>query len=382
MSQLLNYLKAHRETMTDALGDLVRLESPSHEREAVNAVADYLARAFGDQGANVERIPQTAFGDHLRVSWGAGPRQILLLGHMDTVWPLGEIDERPFQVTREESSGIVKATGPGTFDMKGGLVVGLYALAALQDLGLSPAHRLVFLFTSDEECGSPTSRRHIEEDARHSDFVLVLEPSRDDALVTWRKGVGRFELEIHGLASHAGAAHERGVSAVEELAHQILRLEELTDYERGTTVNVGVVQGGSKVNVRPASAWAEIDLRVTSAEEGQRMTRAIRGLRPKNPDASLLVTGQMNRPPWEISPAGQALFERARDAGARLGMELWPAGTGGGSDGNFTAALGIPTLDGLGIVGNDAHAVTEWVDVGSMPHRAALLAELILDLGR
>ncbi|MFN2244625.1 MAG: M20/M25/M40 family metallo-hydrolase, partial [Anaerolineae bacterium] len=200
--------------------------------------------------------------------------------------------------------------------------------------------------------------------------------------VTWRKGVGRFELEIHGLASHAGAAHERGVSAVEELAHQVLRLEELTDYERGTTVNVGVVQGGSKVNVRPASAWAEIDLRVTTAEEGQRMTRAIRGLRPKNPDASLLVTGQMNRPPWEISPAGQALFERARDAGARLGMELWPAGTGGGSDGNFTAALGIPTLDGLGIVGNDAHAVTEWVDVGSMPHRAALLAELILDLGR
>ena len=382
MSQLLNYLKAHREAMTEVLEELVLLESPSHEREAVNRVADYLARAFGDQGASVERIPQTAFGDHLRVTWGDGPRQILLLGHMDTVWPLGEIEERPFQVVKEDGTGILKGTGPGIFDMKGGLVVGLYALAALQSLRLTPSHRLVFLFNSDEECGSPTSRRHIEEDARHSDYVLVLEPSREDALVTWRKGIGRFELEIQGLASHAGAAHERGVSAVEELAYQILRLEELTDYERGTTVNVGVVQGGSKVNVRPASAWAEIDLRVTTAEEGQRMTRAIRGIRPRNPNASLMVSGRMNRPPWEASAASQQLFERARDVGTRLGMDLWPAGTGGGSDGNFTAALGIPTLDGLGVVGNDAHAVTEWVDVTSLPPRAALLAELLLDLGQ
>jgi glutamate carboxypeptidase len=382
MSQLLNYLKAHREAMTEALGELVLLESPSHEREEVNKVADYLARAFGDQGANVERIPQAAFGDHLRVTWGDGPRQILLLGHMDTVWPLGEVEERPFQVAREDGSGVLKGTGPGTFDMKGGLVVGLYALAALQDLGLAPAHRLVFLFNSDEECGSPTSRRYIEEEARRSDFVLVLEPSREDALVTWRKGIGCFEMEIQGLASHAGAAHDRGVSAVEELAYQILLLEEMTDYERGTTVNVGVVQGGSKVNVRPASAWAEIDVRVTTPEEGQRMTKTIRGLRPRNRDAALIISGRMNRPPWEASPAGQKLFERAREVGTRLGMDLWPAGTGGGSDGNFTAALGIPTLDGLGVVGNDAHAVTEWVDIASLPRRAALLAELLLDLGQ
>jgi glutamate carboxypeptidase len=382
MSQLLNYLKAHREAMTEVLGELVLIESPSHEREAVNMVADYLARAFGDQGADVERIPQTAFGDHLRVTWGDGPRQILLLGHMDTVWPLGEVEERPFMVAREDSTGIVKGTGPGAFDMKGGLVIGLYALTALRDLGLTPNHRLVYLFNSDEECGSPTSRRYIEEEARRSDFVLVLEPSREDALVTWRKGIGRFEMEIQGLASHAGAAHERGVSAVEELAYQILRLEEMTDYERGSTVNVGVVQGGSKVNVRPASAWAEIDLRVTTPEEGQRMTKAIRELRPRNRDAALIISGRMNRPPWEASPAGQNLFERAREVGKRLNMDLWPAGTGGGSDGNFTAALGIPTLDGLGVVGNDAHAVTEWVDVASLSHRAALLAELLLDLGQ
>jgi glutamate carboxypeptidase len=382
MSQVLDYMLAQQEPMIRMLGELVALESPGHEPSAVNAVADFLTQAFEKEGAEVQRLPQAVFGDHLRVTWGQGSRQILLLGHMDTVWPLGEIKERPFHVALEADSGILKGTGPGIFDMKGGLVIGLYAVIALHDLGLVPGHRLVFLFNSDEEYGSPTSRSLIEEEGRRSEYVLVLEPSREDALVTWRKGIGRFELEIHGLASHAGAAHERGVSAVVELAHQILRLEAMTNYGRGTTINVGVVQGGSKVNVRPASAWAEIDLRVTTAEEGERMTEAIRGLRPVNPDASLIISGRMNRPPWETSEVGQALFERARRVGMSLGMDLCAAGTGGGSDGNFTAALGLPTLDGLGIVGNDAHAVTEWVDMASLPRRAALLAELILDLGR
>ena len=382
MSQILSYLLAREEAMARALEELVALESPNDERAAVNAVGEYLVQAFGQLDAEVERLPQAAFGDHLRVTWGQGNRQILLLGHMDTVWPIGELKERPFHVAEDKDSGILKGTGPGIFDMKGGLVIGLYAVTALRDLGLVPAHRLVFLFNSDEECGSPTSRSSIEEEGRRSEVVLVLEPSREGALVIWRKGVGRFEMEIHGVASHSGAAHERGVSAVQELAEQILRLEAMTDYKRGTTVNVGVVQGGSKVNVRPASAWAEIDLRVTSAEEGQRMTRAIRGLQPINPDASVMVSGRMNRPPWETSPAGQALFERAQRVGAGLGIDLWPAGTGGGSDGNFTAAQGIPTLDGLGVVGDDAHAVSEWVDMGSLPRRAALLAELLLDLGR
>jgi len=364
MSQILSYLQAREEVMTRALEELVALESPNDERAAVNAVGEYLVQAFCQLDADVERLPQAAFGDHLRVTWGQGNRQILLLGHMDTVWPIGELKERPFHVAQDGDSGILKGTGPGIFD-----------------LGLVPAHRLVFLFNSDEECGSPTSRSSIEEEGRRSEVVLVLEPSREGALVIWRKGVGRFEMEIHGVASHSGAAHERGVSAVQELAEQILRLEAMTDYKRGTTVNVGVVQGGSKVNVRPASAWAEIDLRVTSAEEGQRMTKAIRGLQPINPDASVMVSGRMNRPPWETSPAGQALFERAQRVGASLGIDLWPAGTGGGSDGNFTAAQGIPTLDGLGVVGDDAHAASEWVDMASLPRRAALLAELLLDLG-
>jgi glutamate carboxypeptidase len=382
MSQVLDYLLTRQEAMVQTMRQLVMLESPTTDRTAVNAVGDALAQTFDALGARVERLPQAAFGDHLRVTWGQGDRQVLLLGHMDTVWPVGEAADRPFQIAEDAASGLLTATGPGVFDMKGGLIIGLYALAALRELGLTPTHRLVYLLNSDEEVGSPTSRRFIEAESLCSDAVLVLEPSREDSLVTWRKGVGRFELEIQGLASHSGAAHERGVSAVEELAHQILRLEAMTDYSRGTTVNVGVVQGGSKVNVRPASAWAAIDLRVTTAKEGQRMVEAILGLQPVNLKATLVISGGMNRPPWELSAESEALFERARRVGATLGMDLWPAGTGGGSDGNFTAALGIPTLDGLGIVGDDAHALSEWADLSSLPRRAALLAELILDLGR
>jgi glutamate carboxypeptidase len=375
MSRILDHLLARQESMVQMLRELVQLESPSDDRQAVNLVAERMAAAFEQLGARSERLGQVAFGDHLRVEWGESEGQILLLGHMDTVWPVGEIKERPFEVQGE------RATGPGIFDMKGGLVIGFYAVAALRELGLVPGHRLVFLLNSDEEWGSPTSRSLIEEEGRHSDAVLVLEPSREGALVVWRKGVGRFEMEVQGMASHAGAAHERGVSAVQELAHQILGLEAMTDYGRGTTVNVGVVQGGSKVNVRPASAWAEIDLRVATAREGERMTRTILGLRPHNREATLVVSGRMNRPPWEISSEGNELFERAQRVGQRLGLDLQPAGTGGASDGNFTAALGIPTLDGLGVVGNDAHALSEWADLTSLPRRAALLAELLLDLG-
>lgn len=376
MNRIQGYVHSRQEAMVRALEDLVSLESPTSEREAVNAVGDWLAGAFAELGAGVETLPQTAFGDHLRVRWGQGDRQVLLVGHMDTVWPLGELARRPFKVSGN------RAVGPGVFDMKGGLVAGQFAVAALRDLGLDPGLQLVFLFNSDEEVGSLTSRPFIEEEARRSEAVLILEPSREGAVVTWRKGVGRFELDIQGVASHSGAAHERGVSAVQELAHQILRLEAMTNYERGTTVNVGVVAGGSKVNVRPATAWAEIDLRVSTAQAGRQMTEAILGLKPVDPRTSLVVSGGITRPPWEPSAAGQALFERAHRVGQRLGLDLWPAGSGGGSDGNFSAALGVPTLDGLGIVGEDAHALTEWVDLDSLPRRTALLVELLLDLGR
>lgn len=376
MSKILDYLIGCQEAMVGTLEELVSLDSPSDERDAVNRVAAFMGDALRGEGAHVERVPQIAWGDHVHATWGDGDRQVLLLGHMDTVWPLGETQERPFTVEG------ARAVGPGVFDMKAGLVIGLYALKALRALDFAPTHRLVFLLNSDEEWGSPTSRHLIEEEGRRSDAVLVLEPSREGALVTWRKGVGRFEIEVQGVASHAGAAHERGVSAVQELAHQILALESMTDYGRGTTVNVGVVQGGSKVNVRPAYAWAEIDVRVTTAHEGRRMEEAIRALRPASRSATLVISGGMNRPPWEMTTQGEALFDRAQRVGAELGLDLWPAGTGGGSDGNFTAALGVPTLDGLGVVGDDAHALTEWADLESLPRRAALLAELLVDLGR
>jgi glutamate carboxypeptidase len=383
MSAILDYLLGRQPAMAESLRDLVALESPSQDPAAVNALGEVLGQAFAALGAQVEHLPQERFGDHLRAGWGEGDRQVLLLGHMDTVWPVGEAQRRPFRADPTSGSNDPwVATGPGVFDMKGGLVVGLYAVSALHALHLRPGHRLVFLLNSDEEVGSPTSRPFIEQEARRSEAVLVLEPSRDELLVTWRKGVGRFELEVEGLASHSGAAHERGVSAVEELARQILRLEGMTDYGRGTTVNVGVVQGGSRVNVRPALARASIDLRVMEADEGERMSAALLGLRPVNPKATLTVSGGMNRPPWAASPAGDALFERARRVGASLGMELFPGGAGGGSDGNFSAALGVPTLDGLGVVGDDAHALGEWADLRSLPRRAALLAELMLDLGR
>jgi len=382
MSQLWNHLHSQQEAMIQMLEQLVMLDSPSDERAAVNRVGQRMAEAFEPLGAQVERLPQTAFGDHLRVTCGQGESQVLLLGHMDTVFPVGEAEKRPFRTGHDPASGALLGWGPGAFDMKGGLVIGYFALRALYELDLLPPFKTVFLMNSDEEIGSPSSRPLIEEEARRSEVALVLEPSREDGLVTQRKGVGRFELEVQGLASHAGAAHERGVSAIKEMAHQVLRLEGMTDYGRGTTVNVGTVQGGSAVNVRPASAWAEIDLRVTSTAESERMVQAIHSLRPVNPRAALLVSGGMNRPPWEPSADGRALFERAQRLGQSLGLELWPASTGGGSDGNFTAALGVPTLDGLGIVGNDAHAVSEWVDLDSMPRRAALLAELLRDLGQ
>jgi glutamate carboxypeptidase len=382
MSTTEKYLVARQAQMMALLERLVMLDSPTFDRPAVNRVGDALSQAFGELGAEVERLPQATYGDHLRVTWGKGSHQILLMGHMDTVWPIDETQRRPFQTTGGGSAGPLIGTGPGSFDMKGGLVIGLFALAALRDLGLKPAHRLVFLFNSDEEVGSPTSRQAIEAEGQRSDYALVLEPSREDALVTWRKGVGRFELEVGGVASHSGAAHERGVSAVEELAHQVLCLEGMTDYGLGTTVNVGVVSGGSRVNIRPGSAYASIDVRVMTADEGRRMTEAILGLQPVNPKATLCVTGGLNRPPWAPSPAHDALFRRARQVGSGLGMKLEPAGTGGGSDGNYTAALGVPTLDGLGIVGEDAHALTEWADLDSLPRRAALLAELVLELGR
>lgn len=361
------------------LGDLERWvnhDSPTLDKPSVDALGRQIAAAFAGLGAVVETHAQSVYGDHHRIVWGQGARQILLLAHYDTVWPIGEGARRPFAV----SEG--KATGPGVNDMKSGIVVGLYALQALVETGRAPAHRLVYLLTSDEEMGSPSSRPLVEDEARRSDYVLVLEPSRGGPLTTWRKGVGRFDLEVSGIASHAGVDPEKGVSAIEELAHQILKLHAMSDLARGITVTVGTVQGGSRSNVVAASARAEVDLRVMTAADGERMANAIQGLTPSLKGTAINVSGGLNRPPYEESAAGLALYERARAVGARLGLALDKIGSGGGSDGNFAAALGVPTLDGLGAVGQGSHALSEHIFVESLPQRAALLAELVLDLGK
>lgn len=361
--------------MLSTLEHWVNHDSPTFDKPSVDALGSQIADAFAQLGASVEIHPQAEYGDHYRVAWGEGTRQILLLAHFDTVWPVGEASQRPF-VVRDG-----KATGPGINDMKSGIVMGLYALRALVETGQTPAHRLVYLLTSDEEIGSPTSRTLIQTEARRSDYALVLEPARGGSLTTWRKGVGRFVLEITGLSSHSGVDPEKGVSAIEEMAHQILNLHAMNDLERGTTVNVGIVQGGSRVNVVAGSAQAELDLRVMTTAEGKRMEDAILGLAPILKGATLKVSGGINRPPFEESVAGLDLYERAQACGAQLGLALNKTGSGGGSDGNFTAALGVPTLDGLGSVGQGSHALTEYVLVDSLPQRAALLAELVLDLG-
>lgn len=376
MDTTLEYLKTQSPHMLDTLGDWVNHDSPTFDKPSVDALGRRITDAFVRLGASVETQPQSEYGDHYRITWGEGARQILLLGHIDTVWPKGEAARRPFAVRDG------KASGPGINDMKSGIVIGLYALQTLVETAQKPLHRLVYLLTSDEENGSLSSRELIEAEARRSDYALVLEPSRYGSLVTWRKGIGRFNLKVTGVAAHSGVDPEKGVSAIEEIAHQILKLQAMTDLSRGTTVNVGVVQGGSRVNVVAASAQAECDLRVMTVDEGEHMERAILGLTPLLKGTTLQVDGGMNRPPFEESAAGLALYERARVIGARLGLEIEKTGTGGGTDGNFTAALGVPTLDGLGAVGQGSHALSEEIFIDSLPQRAALLAELVMDLSK
>jgi glutamate carboxypeptidase len=264
--------------------------------------------------------------------------------------------------------------------MKSGTLIGLYALKAICQLGLKPNHQLVFMLTSDEETGSLTSRSLIEAEGRRSRYCLVLEGSRGGPLTTWRKGVGWFRLEVTGIPAHAGVEPEKGASAILEMAHQIGALHALNDPARGISVNVGLVSGGERPNVIAARATAEIDLRVMTQADGELMTEKILGLIPHLPGCQVNVTGQINRGPFEETPASQTLFAQAQAIARELGFEVGKIGSGGGSDGNFVAALGVPTLDGLGAVGSGAHALTEHILVDSLPLRAALLAELLVRL--
>jgi glutamate carboxypeptidase len=361
------------------LEELVRSESPSRDKRAADAAGAILTRLFAQIGGSVEKIPNNQVGDHLlaRFRGDSDDRPALVLGHFDTVWPLGTIERIPFRISHDES----RAFGPGIFDMKAGLIALWWALKVATS-GRYPNRPVWALLTSDEEIGSPTSRSLIENLARRCAYVLVLEPPlASGALKTARKGVGRFHLEIEGRAAHAGVAPDAGRSAIVELAWQILAIGRLQNLAAGTTVNVGVVAGGTTANVVPRSASAEIDVRVVSAAEAKRIEAELKALTPVDPDVRLGVTGGLTRPPMERTPAIAALFEQARRIGRKLGIELTEGATGGGSDGNFTAALGMPTLDGLGVRGGGAHADDEHIVIDSLPESAALLAALLLELG-
>jgi glutamate carboxypeptidase len=377
---LLKTLKGQTKDMLALLRRLVEAESPSTNKSVVDRLGKLVAAVARQQGARVRVYPSKTTGNHLRAEFrlGSGPSrgQILLLGHLDTVWGLGTLKEIPFRI----KGG--RAYGPGVFDMKSGIVMGLFALAALRRLQIPVRKKIVMLLNADEEIGSPSSRPITELEARRSDAALVLEPAHGakGALKTARKGTGEFEICVHGRSAHAGLEPERGVNAILELSRQLLNIETLADKMRGITFNPGIIRGGTRGNVIPAEASATVDVRILRAQDQAWVERKLRSLRPYDKRAKLEVNGGFNRPPLERSKAVAALFERARELAESLGIELTEATVGGGSDGNFTAALGVPTLDGLGAVGEGAHAEHENIVIAELPRRAALLAHLIADL--
>jgi glutamate carboxypeptidase len=292
---------------------------------------------------------------------------------MDTVWDVGTVAERPVRIDEG------KLYGPGAEDMKGGIVVALWAMRALRELGLLPEQPITLLLTSDEETGSITSRPFIEAEARKHGLVFVMEPPvpPHGSLKTSRKGVGDYRVSVTGRAAHSGADHGKGINALEELAHQIRTIQGFTDYETGTTFNVGQAGGGTRRNVVPAEAWAEIDVRIIRASEAARVAAQMQGLRPHLPGAKVKVSGGFERPPMERTAEIAALFARAQALASGMGLMLSEASTGGASDGNLTAALGVPTLDGMGVVGDGGHSLDEYALIASLPERAAVLAAML-----
>jgi glutamate carboxypeptidase len=371
-ARLLAYCRTHEPWLIDTIESLVRLESPTFEKDAVDRCGCDLAERLTALGGHVKPVRSATAGDHLRAEFGTGPRQILVLGHFDTVWPLGQLQRMPIARQGDELHG------PGILDMKAGIAIGMLATRALFDLAPPAATRIVMLWTTDEETGSDTSRALVETEARQSEAVLVLEPALPGGVLkTRRKGCGDYQVLIRGEAAHAGVDPGKGISAIRELARQILAIETLQDLTRGVSVNVGVVEGGTRTNVVAAEARARVDARAPTAADAERIDRAMRALTPQLPGARIEVRGGFTRPPMERTPGVARLFELATAAGRELGQTIEEGATGGGSDGNFTAALGIPTLDGLGALGDGAHAQQEHVLVPSLVPRSALIATLL-----
>ncbi len=379
----LAYFSERRDEIVSTIRELVEIESPSDNKAAVDRVAEAVAEKFSRLGGEVRFHRAKDFGSHLQVNFGGkSAKPVLLLGHYDTVYPLGTLATMPCRVERN------KLTGPGVLDMKSGIALMLHSLAALQDWhGGSPGKEpggglprpVNVLLVSDEEVGSDSSRAITEALAKRAAAVLVLEPSygSQGAVKTARKGVGEYLVKVTGKASHAGLDFQKGVNAILELARQIEKVSSFTDLKKGLTVNVGIVSGGSRTNVVPAEASAQVDVRIARIKDAAGIDKKMRSLRPFNRKCKIEITGGINRPPMERTAGVAALYAQAAAVARELGWKLGEAAVGGGSDGNFTAGLGIPTLDGLGGVGDGAHATHEHILISELPRRAALIAGLI-----
>jgi glutamate carboxypeptidase len=379
--RLLSWCTAERRWLLETIAALVRLESPSTNKAAVDRCGDELSARLGAIGAAVTRIAVETGGNHVLATFDApsdtAPR-ILLLGHFDTVWEIGRLERMPLR----EDPATRRLHGPGTFDMKAGIGVAMLAMRALAALNVDGRPHVTMLWTTDEEIGSGTSRATIEAAAREHMAVLVLEPSLPGGgAKTSRKGVGEVELNVHGIAAHAGLDPGKGASAIHELAHQIAAIETLQNLDRGVTVNVGRIAGGTRTNVVADSAHASIDLRVTTMADAEVVMKKLRALKPVLRGTRLELSGGVDRPPLERTPQVEALYRVARAAARDLGQDLAEGPAGGGSDGNFTGAIGVPTLDGLGPRGDGAHASHEHVEIDDLPWRAAFVAELLRRLG-
>ena len=375
-SNRLRFFNERKDTISETIRQLVEIESPSDHKPAVDQLGALLAGRFEKIGGHAKFHRIQDFGDHLQVDF-AGARSgkpVLLLGHLDTVYPMGTLATMPCRVAEG------RLWGPGALDMKSGIALILHALEGLRTWhGDTVPRPLTVLLVSDEEVGSTSSRRITESLARKSEAVLVLEPSYGlkGALKTARKGVGEYTLKVTGKAAHSGLDFDQGESAIVELAKQITAISKLVDLKRGLTLNVGLVSGGTRTNVIPAQATASLDVRVARMKDAAAIDRQLRALKSFNRKCKLKITGGVNRPPMERSTGVAGLYQKASEIAKQLGWKLEEATVGGGSDGNFTASLGIPTLDGLGGVGEGAHAFHESIVISELPRRATLLAELI-----
>ncbi len=374
MRGLLAGARGKESALLDLARKLVLAESPSDDKAAVDVCVNLAADHARALGGRVKLHRQRSFGNVLELRFGAKSKagRVLLLGHLDTVWPLGTLKNMPCRL----SEG--RLWGPGTLDMKAGVAMALTAVEMLNEAGLLQ-REIVLLLNSDEEVGSPVSRPITERLARECAAVYVLEPAQGLAYKTARKGTGDWRIEIQGVAAHAGADFEKGASAVRELARIVEKVSGWTDLKRGLTVSVGVVGGGTKTNVIPAASWAEVDVRIARKADGPRMERKFAALKAVDKRCSLAVTGGINRPPMERTRGTEKLYRKASLLAAELGFTLGEAATGGASDGNFTSALGIPTLDGMGAVGDGAHAKHESVLIEHLAPRTALLAGMLAE---